>query len=303
MIFKVVCRKDGDQLARYLLSEKNERVEVMEIRGTVPHEATTAGLKAAMKDMDELGKMTRGQQPLVHFAIAPDDRDRMRKEDWQYAVSKAEAALGMTGQPRAIVSHVYRGKEHLHVVWSRVDIEKAQLIQMPFFKLKALQAAREVELELGLQQTPRRARGAHRLRQEVAEAEKHQQERSADSKAQRDAILQSAWHQSKNGQEFKARIEAAGYRMAVGNRGPLVMDENLEPHSIARSIKGANQKEVKEKLRDLTDLPTVDNVRKPAKSLLTPNRARKLVRDELRFLTANDRPYEQERGRSPEPTA
>ena len=302
MIFKVVSRADGGDLARYLLSAKNEQVRVLDLRGTVQSETTPRGLVASLRDFDQLAKITKGEKTIVHLALNPNDHDRLRGQDWQYAIEKAEAALGLSGQPRAVVSHVFKGKEHMHVAWSRVDIERGTCLQMSHSKLKVCQAAREVEIELGLQRTPGRARGmdrAKKLNQSLVNALKHQSERTPEPAKDREAIISTAWHQSKNGAEFKERIEAAGYKIAIGNRGPIVMDANLEPHSIARSVKGIKQKDVTAKLSDLSNLPTVDNIRKPTKAILTHNRARKMIRDELTYQLANDR--ELDRGRDLEP--
>jgi hypothetical protein len=302
VIFKVVSRADGGDLARYLLSTKNEQVHVLNIRGTVISQPNPRGLVAALKDFDELAKITKGRKTIVHLAINPDDRDKLGRQDWQYAVEKAEAALGLSGQPRAVVSHVFKGKEHVHVAWSRVDIDRGVCIQMSHSKLKACQAAREVELQLGLQQTPVHARGmqrARKLNQSLVNAQKHQSERTVEPTGDRQAIISDAWHQSQSGKEFKTRIEAAGYKLAIGNRGPLVMDGNLETYSIARSTEGVRLKDVREKFADLTNLPTVEDFRQSVKPTITRIRARSMTRDEFRNQIAIDQTHERERGLEP----
>ena len=305
MIFKVVSRADGGSLARYLLSEKNEQVRVVDLRGTVPNDLSPRGLVAALKDFDELGKITKGQKTIVHLAINPNDNDRMRKDDWEYAIDKAEAALGLSGQPRAVVSHVIKGKEHMHVAWSRVDVDRAVCVQMSHSKLKVVQAAREVELELGLQRTPTRARGENQLRRELKsreqEVQKFQQERAGQTRDQLKADVAAAWHQSKNGAEFQQRLQAVGYRLAQGNRGPLVLDRNNEAYSPARLVEGLKVKDIKAKCADISgDLPTLERARDPRKAMMAPSRARKMVRDELQRQIANDR--QQERGTGYEPS-
>lgn len=288
MILKGRTRADGGKLANYLLSAKNEQVLILDIRGTVIDDRTADGLKQSLGDMDELGKMTRAKSSLFHLAINPSEFDRLTREDWKYSVDKAEKALGLTGQPRAVVSHIYQGKEHLHVVWSRVDVENRKCVEMSFSNLKLCSAAREIEIELGLKQTPQRARGAHRLKQHVRDIQQHQDERAAQPRRERNAAIENAWRQSGNGREFKEHIERAGYRLAVGRRGILVMDANNEPHSISRCVKGIKAGDVKAKLADLRDLPTVEDLRKDAAPEPQRQRARHMTSRQFQREAAND---------------
>ena len=261
MIFKGRARADGGKLATYLLSDKNEQVRVLDVRGTVIDERSAQGLKAALGDMDELGKMTRAKSSLFHLAINPDARDRLGPDDWKQSVEKAEKALGLEGHPRAIVAHVYEGKQHLHVVWSRVDVAERKCVEMSFSHLKLCRAAREVEIELGLQQTPARARGAHKLNQHVKDIQQQQDARSDTPRETLNAAVAGAWKSAGSADEFQSMIEGAGYRLATGKRGVLVMDSALETYSIPRCVPGLKVKDVRERLGDLQGLPTVEEVR------------------------------------------
>ena len=261
MILKGRPRADGGKLAAYLLSEKNERVRVLEVRGTIMDEASPEGLRQSLGDMDELGKMTRAKSSLFHLAINPSDRDRMTPEGWRTSIEKAEKALGLEEQPRAIVSHVYEGKEHLHVVWSRVDVEERKCVELSFSHRKLCQAAREIEIELGLQQTPSQARGQHRLKQSVRDIQSQQEARTETPREQLDASVSRAWHGAGSAEEFKRQIEAEGLQLARGRRGVLVMDGAHETYAIPRCVEGVKTKEVRDRLDGLEGLPTVEEVR------------------------------------------
>lgn len=298
MIFKVSVRKDGRQLAGYLLSDrKNDRVEVMEVRGGIG-ETSPEGLRDALRDMDEYARQVRAEKTIVHLAINPNDLDRMKASDWDACVEKAEAALGLDGQPRVVVKHVKEGKPHLHVAWSRVDLENGRAIEMSFCNLKAKAAAQEVELELDLRRTPERSRGmseAKKLQDELRR-ERHQEQRAAQSPEDRKRIIASAWEQSADGLGFQRRLQEQGYRLVKGDRAPMVMDQNSEAFSIARSIPGVRVRDVREKLKGL-DLPTIDAARDPRRTILSHNRARKMVRDELQKKLANDEQRNRDRER------
>ena len=261
MILKGRARADGGKLAAYLLSTKNEEVRVLDLRGTIAEERSAQGLHQSLNEMNELGKMTRAKSSLFHLAINPSDRDRMTAQGWQTTIEKAEKALGLQGQPRAVVSHRYEGKEHLHVVWSRVDAEQRKCVELPFSHLKLCQAAREIEIDLGLQQTPERARGAHRLRQHVKDIQNQQDARSATPREELNAAVSKAWNEAGSDVEFKAQIEAAGYQLARGRRGVVVMDQALETYSIARCVEGVKVKDVRARLDGLQGLPSVEELR------------------------------------------
>ena len=261
MILKGRARADGGKLATYLLSAKNEEVRVLDLRGTIAEERSAQGLHQSLNEMNELGKMTRAKSSLFHLAINPSDRDRMTAQGWQTTIEKAEKALGLQGQPRAVVSHLYEGKEHLHVVWSRVDVEQRKCIELPFSHRKLCQAAREIEIDLGLQQTPERARGAHRLKQHVKDIQSQQDARGETPREKLNAAVSTAWHGAGSAPEFKAQIEAAGYQLARGRRGVLVMDSALETYSIARCVEGVKLKDVRARLDELQGLPSVEELR------------------------------------------
>ncbi len=181
MILKGRSRGHGSQLARYLFNVKNEEVRVLDIRGTCASELTKDGLIDALKEFDEYGLLTKGSKTIFHLAIAPSDFDRMDATRWQYAVAKAERELGLEGQPRAVVSHVYEGKEHLHVAWSRVDLETHKLKSDSFTNLKLCNAARDIEIELGLSRLPDMHRG-HDQARKLTDELKHKQEDDARRK-------------------------------------------------------------------------------------------------------------------------
>ena len=308
MILKGRTRGQGSQLARYLFSSKNDEVKVLDIRGTCASELTKSGLTDALKEFDEYGKLTKGEKTLFHLAIAPSDFDRMDSTKWQYAVAKAEESLGLSGQPRAVVKHEYEGKEHLHVVWSRVDLETHKLKSDSFTNLKLCNAARDIELDLGLQQLPDMHRGHEKARklteelkagqepnedrisQRQREVQKFVEEESSKSPQALKRAIATAWHQSESGEEFRDLLKEKGLRLVRGDRGPVVMDAEANVFSPARYIEDARVKDIKAKCEDiLSDLPSVDQAREHGKeTILSPRKAQKLTRMKLRLEFSND---------------
>lgn len=317
MIVKGRSRSSGTQLAGYLISDKNDAVKVLDIRGTVASSLNPIGLRDALNEMDAVAGLVRGDKSIFHVALNPNDLDRMTHQDWQSLITKTEKALGFEGQPRVVVQHTKDGKDHLHIAWSRVDTEKGKLIPDSFCNLKMVQAAREFELENGKIRTPdrnknQRAAALNRiLKEERYEVEKDKSAGSfnkspTDQRAkekQRQVLersekpektvkrdIASAWHQSINGEEFKDKLERRGYRLIRGRRGAVVMDDAGEIYSPARMIDGTKVKEINAKCADVIhDLPTEDQARHHGrKTMLTPRQAQRLVKSKLTWELSND---------------
>lgn len=317
MIVKGRCRSGGVQLANYLVSEKNDSVKVLDLRGTVASNLDPLGLRDALNEMDAIGGLAGGKKNIFHTVINPSDFDRMEHGDWQAAITKTEQALGFENQPRVIVSHTYQGKEHLHIAWSRVDVENGKLISDSFCNLKMVQAAREIEMERGLFKTPdrnknQRAAALNKILKEEryavdpkevsaplvksdhsqrdTEKEKFALRRGEKDKRSMQRTIATAWHQSTTGQEFRDRLSKSNLRLVRGNRGAVVMDESGTIHSPARYIEGIKVKDINAKCKDvLRELPTDNEARHHGrKAMLTPRKAAELVKGKLTWELAND---------------
>ena len=118
MILKGNQRGNGADLAIHLMnSYDNESIEVAEVYGTV-----AGDLLGAFAEFEAVSRGTKATEYLYSLSIDPPQP--MSREQYYEAISGIEYGLGLTGQPRAVVFHVKDGREHCHVVWSRIDIEK-----------------------------------------------------------------------------------------------------------------------------------------------------------------------------------
>ena len=73
--------------------------------------------------MEESAQATRCQRALYHANIDPDRSVNMTPEQWKRSIDSLEEKLGLTDHPRAVVKHIKHGREHIHVVWNRIDLE------------------------------------------------------------------------------------------------------------------------------------------------------------------------------------
>ena len=247
----------GRGLGAYLMQDKNDRAEVLGIRGDMPRD-----LMETLEDWcsDSLG--TNCTKPLYHAQINPDRV--LSSEEWEKAVEIFEKEMGFENQPRAVVLHEYKGREHYHLVYSRID-EEGKAISDSWNYLHHEKAAREIERELGLEITQGVFidREGPRPERTPSHAEIQQAERlDLDPKAIK-AEVSELYQSAENGRAFIEALEAEGYTLAQGDqRGFVIIDQAGGVHSLSR-MAGVKVGELRETLSDypLQDLPTVGEAR------------------------------------------
>ena len=127
MILKASQRGGGRQLATHLLNGvDNERVELLALRGAVARD-----LHGAFAEWEAQSTATQCRKYLYSLSINPDPRQRpLSREEIGDFIGRIETRLGLEAQPRAVICHVTGGREHFHVAWSRIDVEKMKAVQL-----------------------------------------------------------------------------------------------------------------------------------------------------------------------------
>jgi hypothetical protein len=259
MIIKGKSRGNGAQLGQYLITPlENERVEVFEIHGVA-----ATNVPDAVIEMDALAAGTRCENPLYHASINTRAKERMTDEQRRRAIERLAEELGFSGQPYVAVIHEKKGREHCHVVWARIDIEKMRAISDSNNYLKHEIVARELEREFGHE----RVQGAHaeregkpRPKRTPSHAEMQQAERTGLTPQQVTEQVTALWRSADNGQSFAAALSDAGYVLARGDRRDFVIiDPKCGTHSLARRIEGVRVKDIRERMADFdaSELPSV----------------------------------------------
>jgi hypothetical protein len=263
MIIKGKSRAGPASLARHLgNAEKNERVELLETRGTV-----AADLHGALAEMAAVAVGTRCQKPLYHAAISPEPPHRLTDEQRTEAIDALERKLGLDGQPRVVMLHEKEGREHLHVVWSRIDIDRMRAIPDSHNYRKHEEASRELERRFGHD----RVQGAHHERENAerpvrtpSRAELRQEERTGITGKKVRGEVTSLFRTSDSAQAFRAALEKQGYQLARGDRRDyVIVDSAGGIHSLARRIDGTNATALRAFMASLDrgKVPTIDELR------------------------------------------
>jgi hypothetical protein len=275
VVIKGGARGDAAGLAAHLLrTDTNEAAAVVELDGMA-----ATDLCDALREMAALAAGTRSTRPLYHASINASPDETLTAAQRATAITELERALGLTGQPRAVVEHMKANRIHWHVVWSRIDLTRMAAISDSHNYRKHEEAARRLEREFG----HARVQGAHAERdppplpddgstparrkrptRTPSHAEMQQAERSGITPQDAKDTITALWRSTDSGKAFAAVIGATGWTLARGDKRDFVLiDRAGETHSLARRIDGAKAKDVRERMADLdaASLPTVDEAR------------------------------------------
>ena len=293
MIIKSTVRGNGAKLADYLLQDKkNDRADLLDLRGW-----TADTLKNALVLSEEiaLGK-TQCAKPFYHASFRLPSGETLTPEQWQHCADTLEQRLGLDGHHRALVLHTYKGEQHLHVVWDRIDEHTLKAVNLSFEHLRCKKTARELEKALGLQRVSNEKREPEKELAAPTMAEEQQARRKGQNLHESRTAIRKAWAQSANGTQFADALSERGLVLAQGERRDYVaIDEQGSVYSIGKRTTGATAREVRAKLADL-DHEHVPTVAQARADLLTHAPEQKLEHAEER---AQDTPA-QEQEHAPE---
>ncbi|MGD0519830.1 MAG: relaxase/mobilization nuclease domain-containing protein [Terracidiphilus sp.] len=201
---------------------------------------------------------TRGTKGLYHVNIDPAEEYVMSLEQWQRTVEVLEKELGFEGQPRAVVLHQKQGRQHLHVVWARTDIDTMTLRSDSMNYPAHERASKALELEFGQEPVPGKHAKRDREKQPefpnaaVNHAEWQQAERTGIDPAERKDQITALKQASDSPQAFMSALEEQGYILARGDRRDFVLvDEAGEVYSLRRQLHGMKAADLREYMKGL----------------------------------------------------
>ncbi|GAB3326657.1 relaxase family protein [Haliea atlantica] len=256
----------GQDLAAHLQNtQDNEYLEVADLRGSVAQD-----LEGAFAEWElQARTLTKCQKYLYSLSVNPDDRQgQLTRDQYMDYIDRAEERLGLSGQPRAVVFHIKEGREHAHVVWSRIDAAREKAVHMPFDKDKLMMVTREfardhnLELPAGYYNEGDDERsGQMSLYDKAAERE------TGLSKADHMEQVTDIWSRSDNARSFVNGLAEKGYILATGRRPYVLVDFYGGQHALPRLIKDKTIRTTDiraflEKEYPPGELPSVDEAKK-----------------------------------------
>lgn len=240
----------------FLNTRDNEHVEVYELRGFVSDD-----LSGALNEIYAISRGTRCKQFLYSLSVNPPPTEKATTQDFEDAIERVEAKLGLADQPRAIVFHEKKGRRHAHCVWSRIDLGEMKAIQMSYDREKLKATSRELFLHHGWQMPPGLIHRENRDPRNYSLAEWQQARRTDRHPNAIKRDFEDAWAVSDTKESFAHALQERGYHLAKGNRRSFVaVDMQGEVYAVARKA-GVKTKDVSARLGDSDDLPDVDAVK------------------------------------------
>lgn len=266
MIPKASQRAEGQDLATHLLNaQDNEYLEVADVRGAVARD-----LHGAFAEWElQASAMTRCQNYLYSLSVNPDPaQGTLTRAQYLDYIDRAEDKLGLSGQPRAVIFHIKNGREHCHVIWSRIDTAQGKAIHQAFDHEKLMMVSRQFARDHGLilpeGMEPGRSGDSRR---KASQYEKHQENTTGLTKEERMAHVTAAWRRRDNPQAFVHDLQQLGYVLAAGDKRPYVLVDcyghmNALPKLIDdRSVRTKDIRAFLEKEFPPESLPTVEEAR------------------------------------------
>lgn len=240
MVIKGKCRGNGSQLADYLLSDKNDRVELLDITGTT----NPNNLKRSLVEMALTAMTTKSTAGLYHAQINPDPKaPGMTKEAWIKSTEILAKELGLEEQRRAIVLHEKDGRTHAHVVFERFQEGRGKNQQGILWDdnanyRKHEKASRAIEQLLEHERTP-----------EKSDVKQTQNKRNLNVKK----TLTDLWNKHTDPAQFIAEAQKLGFTVAQGeDRRPYkVIDPDGKSLDLVRQIEKVKTAEIAERLNPL----------------------------------------------------
>lgn len=242
MILKGSARANGTDLATHLMNGyDNERAELGEVRGTIADD-----LHGAFAEIELIATGTRAQKPLFSLSINP--HQALTREQYFEAIDAIEKRLGFDGQPRAVVFHEKEGREHAHVVWSRINAAEMKAIPDSFYKAKLCDMAVILAEKFGHDLPEGLIAWKEKNRQfddklEPTLGETANAKKTGISPEQRREEITAAYAQADSAAAFVNALEEKGYVLAKGDsRAFVIVDKFGDVHSLSRYVKGVRAK-------------------------------------------------------------
>lgn len=262
MIVKGSARKDGHALAMYFMTSEDGARRIF---GTDPLGDTLT----AMTEWDEISGLTRGEKPLYHMQLCPDAKYPVSDAQWKRMAEIVLEELGAKGHDYELYFHPGlkpdgHHQPHAHLGVCRTNRDTLKMLDLSYNYVAHERASARIARELGMEIVPGKHVKRDRKnqeefpRQKLDKDEAEYENRTGLSKDDRVKEITALRAAADSGPAFKAALEDAGYILAKGERGYLVVDRKGGQSVLTRNI-GLKKKDLEVFMKDvpLDQLPTV----------------------------------------------
>lgn len=265
MIIKASQRSGARALADHLMNDRdNDHISVLGLRGFMADD-----LHGALDETYATSKATKCTQYLFSVSLSPPEGYEVGESHFEEAAKRIEVKLGLEDQPRAIILHEKQGRRHAHVVWSRIDPESIKAINLPHFKVKLRDVARDLFLDHGWELPKGLATYGNKDPLNFTLEEWQQANRQGIDPREIKQAFQQVWKRSDNFGSYRNALAERGFHLAKGDRrGHVALDVHGNVYAIAKWT-GIKAKDVRAKLGDPSACSAVADVARDLKSKMT----------------------------------
>lgn len=296
VIIKGKSCSNGAWFAKHLSNTKdNEENRLIETRGLLAE-----NVPEGFREMAAIASGTKVKNYFYHANINPPGDAELTEQQWQQAVDTLEKNLGLENQPRFVVEHVKNGRQHRHVIWSRIDADSMTAISDSQNYAVHEKTAKELALAFGWEPaTPVHGREVNEKRPE-RRPKNWEGLRGSQTGLSPELVkseLTAMWQSADSGKAFHAAIEDRGYLLCQGDRRDfVVIDATGKEHSLARRLEGVRAAALRERLADVDReaLPTVEEGKQRNAARYADNankrhlRRMKLAREAAEYLRGQE---------------
>ena len=256
MILVASQRAGARALADHLLNMiDNDHVEVIDLNGFIAD-----NLHGALDEVHAISKATKCKQYLFSVSLNPPEECMVAAEGFREAADRIATKLGLSDQPRALIVHEKQGRRHAHVVWSRIDAETVTAINLPHFKVKLRDLSRDLFLDHGWDLPNGLKTFGEKDPLNFTLAEWQQAQRIGVDPRELKQLFCEAWNRSDDPASLANALSDCGLYLARGDRrGIVALDIHGHVYALGR-WSGVKAREVKVRLGDGTDLPSVSDL-------------------------------------------
>lgn len=288
MILEGNQRAGAAKMALHLMNEEeNEHVEIHEVSGFLSDD-----IHEAFHEMEASARGTKCDQFMFSVSLNPPHDEKVPIEYFEHALDDIEERLGLENQPRIVVFHEKEGRRHAHCVWSRIDADSMTAINLPFYKQKLNDISKDIYLKYDWNVPKGFLDKAYANPLNLSREEWQQAKRAQEDPRLLKALFKNAWDTSDNKQAYQNALKEHGFWLARGDRrGYVALDYKGEIYSLSRWSE-VKTKELKEKLGDPKELPSIEKVKSEIAQKMTP-KVEEYIAETKRKIEKDRQPLQQ----------
>jgi Ti-type conjugative transfer relaxase TraA len=166
----------------------------------------------------------RVQLPVYHFGLSLAQGEHLEPEQWTAAIDRVLTRMGLAEHQAVLIAHRDTGQEHVHIVVNRVG-EDRRAWDPKRDMVKAREAVRAIEIDLGLGRTGRTGGSQDLPPPDRSSGEYHEARRTGRPPLAEQVRLEAgtAFARATSWGNLEDRLALLGYRLERAERGSGVV--------------------------------------------------------------------------------